>query len=46
MSDSQILLFLLGIFLTTVMGSNAWLAFQERPGGQNDMPKHGRDGSK
>ena len=46
MSDFQILLILLGIFLTTVLASNAWLAFQERQGEQNDIPKHGRDETK
>ena len=46
MSDFQILLILLGIFLATVLASNAWLAFQERLGGPTDIPKHGRDGTK
>jgi hypothetical protein len=46
MSELQILLLLLGIFLVTVIASNVWLAFQERPGEHDDMPKHGRDGTK
>jgi hypothetical protein len=46
MSEFQILILLLGIFLATVLASNVWLAFQQRPDRQDDMSKHGRDGTK